>query len=365
MKAETMTMTPRVQEPAKRQDILAKLRQDYFSTPVQTVLTVICLALILWALWFLVNWALLRAVFFGTGADCLKAEGACWAVITNRYRLIFFGLYPYEEQWRSAIACLAILATVVLSCVPWFWSALRLPVLWILGYGTFYGMMRGGFAGMPVVLETQWGGLALTVFVFSSTVLIGMPLAIVLALLRRSRLPVIAKVTGLFIDGIRSLPLLSILFTAAIILPLTLPDFLVGDKLYRVILGAALFFAVYQAEIIRSGIQSLPNGQEEAATALGLNYWQTVTRIILPQAFRFALPPTINQVVIAFMETALIVILGFFEITASGNAAFSTGEWKPFHIEVYGFVAMIYFIFTFSLSMYGSYLERSMKLSSH
>lgn len=350
-----------LQEPG----FIEKMRRDFFSSPAQAVLTLVCLAVIGWAVWFLVHWAFLDALFFGTAAQCHQAAGACWAVITDRYRLIFFGLYPYEEQWRSAIACLAILMTVVLSCVPWFWSAKRLPVLWVAGYGIFYGLMRGGFLGMPTVLETQWGGLALTVFVFASTVVIGMPLAICLALLRRSRLPVIAKVTGLFIDGVRSLPLLSILFTAAIILPLTLPDFLVGDKLYRVILGAALFFAVYQAEIIRSGIQSLPDGQEEAATALGLNYWQTISRIILPQAFRFALPPTINQVVIAFMETALIVILGFFEITASGNAAFSTGEWKPFHIEVYAFVAMIYFVFTYSLSMYGSYLERSMKLAAH
>lgn len=364
MRAETMTATTDIQASVLNDNLIDSLKRDYFSSVGRTILTVICLALIFYALWFLVNWGLVNAVWFGTPEDCHKAAGACWAVITDRYRLIFFGLYPYEEQWRSALACLAILATVILSCIPFFWSAKRLPVLWAVGYALFYFLMKGGFWGMPTVLETQWGGLALTVFVFSSTVIIGMPLAIVLALLRRSRLPVVSTVTALFIDGIRSLPLLSILFTAAIILPLTLPGFLVGDKLYRVILGAALFFAVYQAEIIRGGIQSLAAGQEEAATALGLNYWQTVSRIILPQAFRFALPPTINQVVIAFMETALIVILGFFEITASGNAAFSTGGWKTFHIEVYSFVALIYFVFTFSLSMYGSYLERSMKLGS-
>ncbi|WFU11777.1 amino acid ABC transporter permease (plasmid) [Rhizobium sp. CB3090] len=364
MKVETMTATTDIQAPALNGNFVRDVKRDYFSSVGRTILTVTCLALILYTIWFLVNWGLINAVWFGTPEDCHKAAGACWAVITDRYRLIFFGLYPYEEQWRSALACVAILVTVVLSCVPFFWSAKRLPVLWIVGYGLFYFLMRGGVFGMPTVLETQWGGLALTVFVFSSTVVIGMPLAIVLALLRRSRLPVIATITALFIDGVRSLPLLSILFTAAIILPFALPDFLVGDKLYRVIVGAALFFAVYQAEIIRSGIQSLAAGQEEAATALGLNYWQTTTRIVLPQAFRFALPPTINQVVIAFMETALIVILGFFEITASGNAAFSAGGWNTFHIEVYSFVAMIYFVFTFSLSRYGSYLEHTMKRSS-
>ena len=341
-----------------------KVRKDYFSTPAQAVLTIVCAAVITYVAWALARWAFIDSIWTGTPEDCHAAAGACWAVVSNRYRLIMFGLYPFEEQWRSAIACLAILATVILSCIPYFWSAIRLPIVWVLGYAAFYLLMKGGIFGLPVVLETQWGGLALTTFVFSSTVILGMPMAIGLALLRRSRLPVISTVTAVFIDGIRSLPLLSILFTAAIVLPYALPDFLVGDKLYRVILGAAVFFAVYQAEVIRSGIQSLPAGQEEAAVALGLNYWQVVSRIILPQAFRFALPPTINQVVIAFMETSLIVILGFFEITASGNAAFSAGGWNMFYVEVYTFVALIYFVFTFSLSMYGSYLERSLRLAA-
>lgn len=350
--------------PVDQSSYMSTIRRDFFATPSQSALTAVCLVVIALIAWNLLGWAFVDAVWSGTPEDCHQATGACWAVITNRYRLIFFGLYPYEEQWRSALACLCILVTVILSCVPFFWSATRLPAVWIIGYGLFYMLMKGGVFGMPLILETQWGGLALTTFVFSSTVLLGMPLAIVLALMRRSRLPVISKATALFIDGIRSLPLLSILFTAAIVLPFALPGFLVGDKLYRVIIGAAIFFAVYQAEIIRGGIQALPPGQQEAAAALGLNYWQTVSRIVLPQAFRYALPPTINQVVVAFMETSLIVILGFFEVTASGNAAFSAGGWNTFFIEVYIFVALVYFAFTFSLSRYGAYLERSTKVES-
>ncbi|UCI34642.1 amino acid ABC transporter permease [Mesorhizobium sp. B4-1-4] len=351
-------------QPMKSESLLKGFQRDFFSTFGQSLLTLVCLAFVLWAAWTIVDWAFIKAVWTGTPEDCRNVAGACWAVVADRYRLILFGLYPYAEQWRSALACLAILLTAILSCVPLFWSAKRLPAVWIAGYGAFYILMKGGVFGMPLVLETQWGGLALTTFVFASTVVIGMPLAIVLALLRRSRLPVISSVTALFIDGIRSLPLIAILFTAAIVLPFTLPDFLVGDKLYRVILGAAVFFAVYQAEIIRGGIQALAAGQEEASVALGLNYWQTITRIILPQAFRYALPATINQVVIAFMETSLIVILGFFEVTASGNAAFSAGGWNSFYVEVYVFVALIYFTFTFSLSRYGAYLEKSLKTSS-
>lgn len=341
--------------------LLTNLRKDYFSTPKDTVLSVVCIGILTLVVWQLIDWAFIGAVWTGGPEVCRGAAGACWAVISNRYRLILFGLYPYEEQWRSAFACLAILVTVILSCVPLFWSAMRLALLWIAGFGAFYILMRGGIFGLSVVLETQWGGLALTTFVFSLTVLIGMPFAVVLALLRRSKLPVVSYAVAIFIDGIRSIPLVAILFAAAIILPFALPGFLVGDKLYRVIVGSAVFFAVYQAEVVRAGIQALPRGQQEASTALGLNYWQSVTRIILPQAFRYALPPTISQVVTAFMDTALIVVLGFFEVTASGNAAFSSGGWNAAFIEVYVTVGLIYFVFTFSLSKYGAYLERKLK----
>ena len=189
-----------------------------------------------------------------------------------------------------------------------------------------------------------------------------MPLAIGLALLRRSEYPVIARVSGWIIDTIRSLPLLSILFTCAIVLPFMLPGFLIGEKLYRVVFGAALFFAAYQAEIIRGGFQGIPKGQEEAAKALGLSYWQRMGRIVLPQAFRLALPATINQFVIAFMETSLIVVVGFMELLAAGNTAFKTGEWKFAYAEVYVFIAAIYFAFVFGLSRYGAYLEARMNV---
>jgi general L-amino acid transport system permease protein len=192
-----------------------------------------------------------------------------------------------------------------------------------------------------------------------------MPLAIVLALMRRSDLPVIAKVTGWLIDAVRSLPLLSLLFTFAIVLPFMLPDMLVGPKLYRVIAAEALFFAAYQAEIIRGGFQGVPKGQEEAAKALGLSYAQRMGRILLPQAFRLALPATINQIVITFMETSLVVVVGFVELLAAANTAFQTGEWKFAYVEVYAFISLIYFAFVFGLSRYGAYLEGRMNAGQH
>ena len=339
---------------------IARLRADFFSTKLNAFVTILFAAVITWVLWHVINWGILNATWSVANKDhCGHGTGgACWAVIAARWRLILFGLFPFEEQWRSGMACAAIVVTVALSCVPWFWQAKRLTLLWIGGFTIFYVLMRGGVFGLTPVFSQNWGGLSLTIFVYAGTVLLGMPLAIVFALLRRSELPWIARTMGLVIDTIRSLPLLSIMFTFAIVLPFVLPDWLTGEKLYRVIVGYALFFACYQAEIIRGGMQALPAGQEEAAKALGMSYWQRISYIVLPQAFRNALPPTINQQVITFKETSLILIVGFFEILKSGQAAYGSAEWNFAHVEVYCFVGFLYFIFVFALSRYGAYLER-------
>lgn len=344
-----------------------QLRKDYFGSVPSTLMTLVSLgSLVALAAWVF-DWAVLEATFSSTAtqADCAARSGACWSVIAVRWRVILFGIYPFDEQWRPALACLVVVLVIVLSCLPRMWGFRRLALTWGLGAVVFYVLMRGGVLGLAAVNEQQWGGLPLTLFVFVATGVIGMPLAIALALMRRSELPVIARVTGWIIDTIRSLPLLSILFTAAIVLPFMLPGFLIGEKLYRVVFGAALFFAAYQAEIIRGGLQGIPRGQEEAAKALGLTYGQRMSRVVLPQAFRLALPATINQFVVAFMETSLIVVVGFIELLAAGNTAYKTGEWKFAYVEVYAFVAAIYFFFVFGLSRYGAFLEARMNTGHH
>lgn len=348
--------------PAK---LIGTWQRRYFSTPLNSAISVLCLLLLGWIVWHLLDWAVLSSVWTVEGGvdACKQAEGACWSVIAARWRLILFGLYPFEEQWRSGLACAIVVVMTILSCLPAFWSASRIAILWVGGFVAFYILMYGGVFGLTRVSEEQWGGLSLTVFIFLTTTLIGMPTAVVFALMRRSRLIWISRTMGVIIDAVRSLPLLSILFTFAVILPFVLPQWLHGDKLYRVILGSALFFAAYQAEIVRGGMQGVPRGQEEAALALGLNYWQRISRVLLPQAFKNALPATINQVVITFKETSLVIIIGFFELLASGNAAYGTGEWTFAFVEVYVFIALIYFSFVFSLSRYGAYLERRMAIS--
>ncbi|MXN17865.1 ABC transporter permease subunit [Pseudooceanicola sp. GBMRC 2024] len=353
-------LSPALRPP--RPGLFTRLRRDYFATPLSALTSLFCVGLLGFLGWTLLDWGLLHATFDPAArqAECRAAGGACWSVIANRWRLILFGLYPYEEQWRSALASGIVVITMVLSCLPRCWSPRRIALVWGLGFGLFYLLMKGGIPGLPLVREEQWGGLALTLFIFVSTAIIGMPLAIAFALLRNSRLPWIARSSALLIDTIRSLPLVSILFTFAIVLPFVLPDFVLQEKLYRVIAGSALFFAAYQAEIIRGGMQGVARGQDEAAMSLGIPYHHRIARIVLPQAFRNALPATINQFVITFMETSLVVIVGFFELLSSANAAFGTSEWTFAFVEVYVFVAFLYFIFVFGLSRYGAYLERRM-----
>lgn len=345
--------------------VLPRLRKRFFGSLSDGLISGLSLALLIWLGWTLLDWAVFSAVFTVSGGPeaCHEASGACWSVITARWRLILFGLYPHEEHWRSGLACIVVVGMTVLSCLPRFWSGRAISVIWIGGFIIFYGLMKGGILGLQVVNEEQWGGLSLTVFIFVTTALIGMPLSIVWALLRRSELPWISRTTAVIIDSVRSLPLLSILFTFAVVLPFVLPSWLQGDKLYRVIVGSALFFSAYQAEIIRGGMQGVPKGQEEAGQALGLTYWQRISRILLPQAFKNALPATINQFVITFKETSLVIIIGFFEILASGNAAYGTGKWTFAFVEVYAFIALVYFAFVFSLSRYGAYLERRMAVN--
>lgn len=332
-----------------------RIRKDYFGSAGTSALSLICISLIVWLVWTVLDWAILRGHFGASPEAC--GSGACWSVIAVRWRIILFGIYPFDEQWRSALACGVVVVMIILSCLPVMWRFARLAVVWVAGTLAFYVLMKGGYFGLVPVDEQNWGGLALTLFLFVATSVLGMPMAIGLALMRRSELPVIARVTGWLIDTVRSLPLLSILFTFAIVLPFVLPEMLTGDKLYRVIWGGALFFAAYEAEILRGGFQGIPVGQEEAAKALGLTYWHRISRIVLPQAFRLALPATINQFVITFMETSLVVVVGFVELLAAGSTAYQTAEWRFAYVEVYAFISLIYFSFVFGLSRYGAYLE--------
>lgn len=340
-------------------EIVRALRARYFRTALDAAISLIVLGCIGLVLVRVVDWGLLDSVWRARSFDeCRQlGSGACWAVLPARSRLILFGLYPFDQQWRPSLACLVILLTCVASCSPAFWWPKRLAILWLSSYAIFIGLMRGGVLGMPLVMTDNWGGLALTFLMFSSTLIMGIPLAIIFALCRRSNFIILRVIVGVIVDFVRSIPLMAVLFAFAVVLPLSLPGWL-GNKLMLAIVGFTLFFAGYQAEIFRGGLQAVSTGQEQAAISLGMKYWQYQYTVIMPQAFRTTLPQTMNQVVSCFKDTSYVAIVGFFDMTASASAALGAGDWALAYVEVYFVVGLIYLAFCYSLSQYGSYLER-------
>ncbi|WP_189052314.1 amino acid ABC transporter permease [Aliidongia dinghuensis] len=335
----------------------------FLSSWLNVGISILAAAFLLWLLVLFGKWAFWDSAWSDAGADpCGGASGACWAVIGARYRLILFGLYPYEEQWRSLVACLVVVAMVAASCVPRLWRAKWLIGIWISGFTVFIVLMQGGVFGLSEVTTERWGGLSLTLFIYTATIIIGMPLSVLLAIMRCSDDRVLRFLAGVVVDFIRSIPLLAVVFGAAIFAPFVLPGWLNTDNVYRVILGFALFFAAYQSTILQAGIQSVGLGQGEAARALGLTPSQGWWLVILPQAFRKALPATINQLVSTFKDTSVLVIVGLFELMASAKVAIQTGKWSDYYIEVYVFVALIYFAVSYSLTRYGAYLEARMRV---
>ena len=317
-----------------------------------------CLAV--FVLYRFYGWAVADAVWqAGSAAECGQlGSGACWAVIRERGRLVLFGLYPEDEQWRAILGGAIILAAAVLSCLRPLQRLQVLAPLWFLAMGSFSVLMSGGVLGLVPVERTSWGGLSLTFYIFSAMLMIGMPLAVLIALGRHGGPRWLSVPLGMGVDLIRSIPLTAILFFAALVLPTLFAAELLGDKLMRVILGFSVFFACYQSEVIRGGLQALDRGQAEAGRSLGLGWFDIQTRIVLPQVFRTVLPQTVNQIVTAFKDTSYVAIIGFFDMTASASAALGSGEWAAAFVEVYLMVACLYLAFGYSLSRYGAYLER-------
>lgn len=339
------------------------LHRNLFSSLGQTVLTVLLLMLILLVGSKLVNWGISDAVFAGGVAECRAASGACWAVISEKYRPILFGLYPYDEQWRPALCMVIWFVSVVLSLSPQCWHSRFLWPLWGVSLVLMSVLMSGGVLGLVPVASADWGGLPLTLLLFSGTVIIGMPVSVALALGRRSPLPFLRGLSVIFIEGLRGVPLITILFVAVNIFPLFLPTDMEINKLLRIIVGIALFFACYQAEVIRGGLQSVPRGQYEAAAVLNLNYWHTTTKIILPQALRICLPAVTNHIIAAMKNTSFVIIIGLFDVLTATSAVMQDPLWRRYYIETYIFISAIYIVFGFMLSRYAIWVEKRIDAS--
>jgi general L-amino acid transport system permease protein len=307
--------------------------------------------------WKFVDWAVLRAVWQPDPALCRASTGACWGFIVEKHRLIAFGTYPYEEHWRPALASILLVALWTLSAWRRFWKP-RLIAIWIAGLGVIGILMWGGVFGLPYVENERWGGLILTLLLTTFGLAFAFPLSIFLALGRRSDLPLVRAICVAYIELIRGVPLISVLFMASVMLPLFLPAGVSVDKLLRAQVALILFAAAYLAEVVRGGLQAIPKHQYETADALGFGYFQRTFLIVLPQALRIAVPPLVNTCIGFFKDTSLVLIIGLFDLLSTIKVALNDPAWTGFGVEAYLFAALVYFVFCFAMSRYSRRLER-------
>jgi general L-amino acid transport system permease protein len=341
----------------------ANLFGSWWSTAVTLVLGYLILR---FALSF-ISWGVLHAVWSvpydaegkpdNTACQNAKGIGACWAVIADKYRLILFGRYPYEEQWRPALCVVLFIGLYVVSATRRFWRK-ELVLIWIGTLVAIGVLMWGGVLGLPLVTEDFWGGLPLTLILATFGLAFAFPLAILVALGRRSTtLPAVKMLCVLYVELIRGVPLIALLFMASVMFPLFMPEGFNIDKLLRAQIAIVLFAGAYLAEVVRGGLQAVPRGQAEAADALGLSYWQKNRLIVLPQAIRHVIPPLVNTFIAFFKDTSLVLIIGIFDLLTTAKTAIIDPAWQQFSVEVYLFVAAIYFAFCFAMSRYSKYLE--------
>ena len=297
------------------------IRENLFATPLDTVITLV-IAFLLWRTFVpVVEWMLLDANFAGTSrADC-TAPGACWVFVKARFGQFMYGLYPPSERWRVDLAGLILAAGVALLCwkaLPYRRACAVAAFLVLPPLGIW--LLAGGF-GLPFVETRQWGGLMLTIFISLYAGLIAIPLGILLALGRQSQLPVIRMLSVIFIEFWRGVPIVAVIFLASILLPLIMPAGVGVDRLARAVIGLGLVIAAYMAEAVRGGLQAVPEGQHEAATALGLGYWRATGLIVLPQAIRIALPAMTNEFIALVKNTTLVLIVSILDLLGSASAA--------------------------------------------
>ena len=304
------------------------------------------------------DWAFFSAVWrAGAAGACREAHGACWAFIGEKHRFMLFGTYPFEQHWRPA------LATAILISL-WIYSSLRkswnwwLPCVWAAGLSLIAVLMWGGIPGLPYVENERWGGLILTLILASFGIALAFPLSVLLALGRRSELPILRAACVGYIELIRGVPLISVLFMASVMLPLFLPSGLTIDKLLRAQLALVLFAAAYLAEVVRGGLQAIPHHQYEAAEALGLSFAQRTLHVILPQALRLSIAPLVNTFIGLFKDTSLVLIIGLFDLLSTIKVSLQDPAWARFGIEAYLFACLVYFAFCYAMSAYSRHLER-------
>jgi general L-amino acid transport system permease protein len=352
---------------------MSKLRaflRSCLATPFNVVLSAVTLLLVGWLLADLLSWAVLDAVWSGNSSRaCDGHDAACWVFIRLRFEQLLYGPYPASERWRVAIVAMLAVFAVGFMLMPRHTETRRLIGLGALVLLPFIAapLLAGGFAGLKRVPTTDWGGIMLTIVIASWTIATSIPLGLLLALGRRSELPVISYACATFIELWRSLPLIGVLFLAVVMFPLFVPQGFESDKLVRALIAFTLFNAAIFAEVFRGGLQAIPHGQQEAARSLGLGYWRTTGLVVLPQVIRIVMPGMINTCVSIIKETTVVLIIGLIEFLAVLQIAFADPEWligDQVRSTGYLFAALVFWSLCFGLSRYSARLERRMRAAS-
>jgi general L-amino acid transport system permease protein len=358
------TMRPPVTETG----MVGWARQNLFSTPTNTILTLIGAWIAYKAITGVLSWAVFNATWEGLdGSACTwEGAGACWPFITAKFSQFMYGRYPVPDRWRvdlTYVLAIAGLVPLMIPSVPGkLWNAIYaifiFPVLAFI-------LLLGGVFGLPHVPTDLWGGLLITLVVASSGIAGAFPLGILLALGRRSKMPIVRWVSVGFIEFVRGVPLITVLFMASVMLPLFLPAGWTIDKLLRVLILVAFFSAAYLAEVIRGGLQAMPRGQFEAADALGLNYGQKMGLIILPQALKLVIPGIVNSLIGLFKDTSLVLIIGIFDLLGIVQQNQTDAKWFSPSTAMTGYVfaGMVFWIFCFGMSRYSMFVERRLEAS--
>jgi general L-amino acid transport system permease protein len=348
-----------IKPPVVHVGVIGWIRKNLFNNWYNSLLTVVTIFFLLKIVPPFIRWAFIDSVWNTPSQACRHAAGACWSIIPHNYRFIIFGFFPYNLQWRPLLAMIMLFALLFFSQNRKNWKK-PLAYSWIAGLFIMGLLLKGGLFGLKSVDSTQWGGLVLTLLLSVFGLTAAYPLGVVLALGRQSKMPAVKTLCVVYIEMIRGVPLISLLFMASIIFPLFLPEGVTINKILRAQAAIILFTAAYIAEVVRGGLQAMPRGQYEAAESMGLNYYQTMRLIILPQALKIVIPPTVSILISAFKDTSLVVIIALYDLLKTTQTVLSDPRWLGYSREAYIFVAIIYFLGCFSMSNYSRKLEKEL-----
>lgn len=348
-----------VKPPVVHVGFIRWIKTNLFSNLFNSILTLITIYLLWKSIPPLIKWALIDSTWTSTGAQCHQSSGACWSIISSNFRFIIFGLYPYDLQWRPLLAMVLLVGMLFYSRNRNRWNK-YLGYGWIIALCVMGILMKGGIFGLESVQSTKWSGLPLTLLLSVFGLTAAYPLGIVLALGRRSQMPAVRSICIVYIEMIRGVPLISLLFMSSVMFPLFLPEGLNINNIIRAQVAIIMFTAAYIAEVVRGGLQAIARGQYEAAESLGLNYYQTMRLIILPQALKIVIPPSVSILISAFKDTSLVVIIALYDLLKTTQVTLSDPEWMGFSTEAYLFIATIYFLCCFFMSNYSRRLEKEL-----